>query len=328
MFKDDNVQETATNQIEYHEFCGVISRRLQSQLFLTVSRKEAKFRQSPCPNICNEPVVWEATSCSLSLRKILASGELRSPFSNKMKCILYYLLVKGVWQFYDSKLMLNEWTKDSVEFLFEYRQRRDTWTMGVFLNEPVISAKFSPIPLQDATISLSHRFPKIKELGIMLIEILLGKEIDSYRKEFPQWLPNGHLTPHTDLRIANWLYEHNIKNDGEIVRPIKEVIENCLNDQSFKPSAKQRGNPDYLRGVMYERLVRPLESWVDMYENRNDLQPLFESCIKSQVEIRARDQSTTNREQEIQNPPIQIEGSSMLQGYVCLEIRLMLPRRS
>ena len=223
---------------------------------------------------------------ALSLRKILADGELldSSQAHVKAKIILCYLLTKGVWQFYESELMPNEWTKDTVEFLLEYRERNGTLTAGVFLNQALISADFrSSAPKQQKPCSLTHRFPKVRELGIMLLEILLGREIDGFRgePEVQPFLPGGRVTPYTDHNIANWLFKKRILQNTSIIKPIKDVIGRCLDDQSLRPFLTFRGTNkpglSRLREVMYDQLVMPLESLLQiMYDDPYDLNPLHE----------------------------------------------------
>ncbi|KXX82512.1 Alkaline protease [Madurella mycetomatis] len=285
----DKIAAQPVPGIEYHEFCGTISGRHQEQLFLTVSKKDFKLHHSECPDSIGANV-WMMTapdSPALSLRKILARGELigSNRAHNKVKIILFYLLTKGVWQFYESELMPTEWTKDTVEFLFEHRERNGTLTAGVFLNQPLISADFHPTPQkQHGHINLAHSFPKIRELGIMLLEILLGREIDSFRTE-PEaatWLPGGKVTPYTDHRIAVWLFKSKIQTDSDMIKPLRDVIGRCLDDQSFKRVIKSKASPGQslssrLREAMYEQLVIPLESLLQvMYDQPYDLSPLHE----------------------------------------------------
>ena len=287
-FADKDAEQVAGMGIDYHEFCGAISGRQQEKLFLTVSKKDCKLHQAmrPDPIGGNAWMLTAPDSPGLSLRKILAGGELLSSSSAhvKVKIILFYLLAKGVWQFYDSELMPDQWTKDTVEFLFEYRERNGTLTAGLFLNQPLISADLHPPTDQKGlTVSLSHKFPKIRELGIMLLEILLGSEIDSFRgePEAAPFLPGGKVTPYTDHSIANWLFKKQVQKDTLIFKPVKDVIGRCLDDQSFRPFLTAKMNdklgPGRLREAMYDQLVHPLKSLLDvMYDDPYDLNPLHE----------------------------------------------------
>lgn len=91
-----------------------------------------------------------------------------------MKYLLSYLLAKSVWQFYNTEWMGKEWTKESIHFMFERRQSDPD--AGIYLNEPFISARFEPDASNDDSF-LPHKFPEIKALGIVLLEIELGKSL-------------------------------------------------------------------------------------------------------------------------------------------------------
>lgn len=233
-------------------------------------------------------------SPGFSLRNILANGELvgSTPAGDllridtahvKVKIILFYLLTKGVWQFFDSELMPNEWTKDTVEFLVEYREHRGALTAGVFLNQPLVPAQLNSAPKKQEE-ALNHNFPKIRELGIMLLEILLGRQIESFRglPEFAAYLPGGKPTPYADYRIAKWLFDKKVKMDQQIAKPLINVIERCL-DAFFFPKvlapgkSKDEADNNRLRDAMYEKLVAPLDLLVKTnYDNTHGLWPLHE----------------------------------------------------
>ncbi|KAG7290048.1 hypothetical protein NEMBOFW57_000040 [Staphylotrichum longicolle] len=224
-------------------------------------------------------------SPGFSLRNILANGELvgSTPAGDllridtahvKVKIILFYLLTKGVWQFFDSELMPNEWTKDTVEFLVEYREHRGALTAGVFLNQPLVPVQLNSAPKKQEE-ALNHNFPKIRELGIMLLEILLGRQIESFRglPEFAAYLPGGKPTPYADYRIAKWLFDKKVKMDQQIAKPLINVIERCL-DAFFFPKllapgkSKDEADTNRLRDAMYEKLVAPLDLLVKTnYDN-------------------------------------------------------------
>jgi hypothetical protein len=288
--------------IDYHEFCGIISGRQQEQLFLTVSKKDSKVHQSLRPDSIKGDA-WMLTapdSPGMSLREILASGELRpsTDAHTKFKTILFYLLVKGVWQFYDSELMPNEWTKETVEFLVEFRDRDGALTAGVFLNQPLVSAEFHPASQQQTPVGNArgpHRYPKIRELGIMLLEILLGREIDSFHAE-PEaaiWLPGGQVRPYTDHNIAKWLFRTRVQTNNDILKPLRDVVGRCLEDTAVKTAVTSSAKSDksgaseisLLREAVHDLLVMPLESMILLnYNQPYDLKPLLQLDAVASVE--------------------------------------------
>ena len=232
-------------------------------------------------------------SPGFSLRNILANGELVGSTPDgellridtahvKVKIILFYLLTKGVWQFFNSELMPNEWTKDTVEFLVEYREHRGALTAGVFLNQPLIPAQLHSAPKRQEE-APNHSFPKIRELGIMLLEILLGRQIESFRglPEFAAYLPGGEPTPYTNYRIATWLFEKRVKMDQQIAKPLIKVVERSLDPVFFlkllAPGKGKDQGHSRLRDAMYEKLVVPLDLLVKTnYDDTHGLWPLHE----------------------------------------------------
>jgi len=277
-----------SSQIEYHEFCGTISQRKREQLFLAVSKKDHKlcFVEDEDANPQDN---WMLTatddSRGVSLNRILADGylERKTELSDlKMKNILFYLLAKGVWQFYDSRLMPQEWTKDSVEFLFEHRNN----TVGVFLNQPLISTQHrsQPRPEDGRANSIIHAFPKIRELGIMLLEIHLGKGIDSYRTKYSKWLVDGRPTTATDFRIAKEVFECEVGKNDAVPKAIRQVIGKCLDDRNFRPATqKDKQDTSHVRGIIHEDIVRPLESLLHvMYDDHNDVDALYHGSAVSE----------------------------------------------
>jgi hypothetical protein len=288
-----DLEQSSANGIDYHEFCGTISGRQEKQLFLTVSKKDSKLYQTLRPNFIRDEA-WMLTapnSPPMSLREVLAKGKLRGDprfkeaFS-KVKTIVSYLLVKGVWQFYDSELMPTPWTKDTVEFLLEWRERRGLLTAGVFLNQPLISANFGP---SSGNTSGRHRYPKIQELGNMLVEIQLEREIESFRGDPDaagfQPRVTGRAPPLTDYDLANWLFKTKVQADTAIFKPMKEVIGRCLQDQDILNAVTASKRSDKLgstsgsliRKAVYNLLVLPLESMIQKdYDDPFDVEPLPE----------------------------------------------------
>ncbi len=230
----------------------------------------------------------------LSLRNILAQCKLvgATPAGDiltmdaaqlKAKSILFYLLVKGFWQFFNSEFMASGWTKDSIQFLREYRDHKGALTAGVFLDRPLFSTELLLDQKQQEQESPHQDLPQIRDLGIMLLEILLGREIESFRglPEFAAYLPGGEPTPYTDYRIAAWLFEKRVRTDDLIPQPLLAVIAMCL-DPVLSSDLLSHSEPNHsgsnrLREAIHKRLVLPLELLVcHSYCTRNGLFPLHE----------------------------------------------------
>ncbi|RYP44078.1 hypothetical protein DL768_009423 [Monosporascus sp. mg162] len=215
------------------DFCERISRKQLFQLSLIASSNQLQFKE-----MCKGDKRWVQDSPSVSLATILGNRELTK---RKMKYLLSYLLAKSVWQFYSTAWMGKEWTKENVQFMFE--RRRDA---GIFLNEPFISARFDPIEPRDDS-RLPHKFPKIRTLGIMLLEIELGTVIEDH---IP---PKDIAIADADLNTALELIDHPYQLDDTPPR-LKTVISECLRPEKFMRCR----NDDSVRKALQEHVVDQL----------------------------------------------------------------------
>lgn len=208
---------------------------------------------------------------SVPLEKVLASGSLDK--DGQRKLLLSYLLAKAVWQFYESDWMAEDWNKRTVQFM---RQRQEKLQKGASLNHrPFISTELrtsapglhphqgDPSQENEATTEAprqSHIFPKVLALGIMLLEIELGKGIEKlHPSEFidanGQPRENaGHITAGEFIISKEW------KSRTKTYKPLKQVIEICV-----KPDTTKLGSdPTRVRDNLYRWVVGPLENFFNM----------------------------------------------------------------
>lgn len=226
----------------------------------------------------------------MSLTNILKNSSL----TKKMKYLLSFLLAKSVWQFYDTKWINNGWTKDNVQFMFEYRQK--DYQPGVYLNEPFISASFNQNNPKNENIFRPHKFPRIKALGIILLEIELGSGIESaYGPDC--YDTDGQLNNDADLYTALRLYDEDGLDDTFPL--LKTVIGDCLRPAIFNPHRK---SIDDLRNVLREHVVDKLYTLISLYD-----QP-------EKVELRPTVQLTPSQVDRLWKPPatlqISVKGGS------------------
>ncbi|KAH7460575.1 hypothetical protein FOMA001_g19520 [Fusarium oxysporum f. sp. matthiolae] len=202
---DKDVQIQINGPMCIDDFCERISTREQYQLSLKVSDRQLHFVEW-----CEGARLWVPNTPSVSLSIILRNHKL----SQKMKYLLSYLLAKSMWQFYSTDWMGKEWTKESIHFMFERRQSAKN--AGIYLNEPFISARFGPEGNNNDSEFRPHKFPKIKALGIVLLEIELGTVIeDHYDDEC--YAPDGELNADADLYVALKLFD-----DPDRTSPVDE----------------------------------------------------------------------------------------------------------
>lgn len=247
--ENKDVQLFIGGQIHTTDFCERISAREQYQLSLVVSDKQLEFVEW-----CEGAKSWVPNSPSVSLNTILRNHKL----SRKMKYLLSYLLAKSVWQFYSTDWMGTEWSKDSIHFMFEHRKCSSN--AGIYLNEPFILARFNPDAKSDDSVFRPHKFPTIKALGILLLEIELGTVIEDHFGP-DCFAPDGQPNADADLYAALKLYD-----DPDILEDsfplLKTVIGECLRPSKFM---QHRHSVEELRKVLQDHVVDPLHTIVGLY---------------------------------------------------------------
>ncbi|KAM3079612.1 hypothetical protein ACMFMG_006026 [Clarireedia jacksonii] len=204
---------------------------------------------------------WVHDRPSISLGRLLeevSAGGLE--LMEKRKAVLSWLLAKAVWQYYSSPWMLQPWNKESVHFLFERRADQGSEPASIFVNEPLLSISILPDKLGAEDIKASskqkdgassvprrlppgfsrigHQLPKILALGVMLVEIQLGKPIESLHKE-PEWeeyCPGRKPNINTNYYICKALIEkRNFFLENDISDPLEILIKNCIQPNEFMP---------------------------------------------------------------------------------------------
>ncbi|KAJ4253042.1 hypothetical protein NW757_005747 [Fusarium falciforme] len=241
------------------DFCERISTREQYQLSLKVSGKQLHFVEW-----CEGARSWVPNTPSVSLSTILRNHKL----SQKMKYLLSYLLAKSVWQFYSTDWMGKEWTNESIHFMFERRQGAKN--AGIYLNEPFISARFDPDSSSNDAEFRPHKFPKIKALGIVLLEIELGTVIEDHYEE-ECYAPDGELNADADLYAALKLFDDPDRLEDTFPL-LKTVIGDCLRPTKFM---QHRQSVEELRKVLQEDVVDHLHTLIKLYgqPEKIDLKP-------------------------------------------------------
>ncbi|KAL8366654.1 hypothetical protein RB595_010493 [Gaeumannomyces hyphopodioides] len=242
----------------------------------------------------DRPRQWDVESPSISLRDLLETASAED-FSEKKKEVLSVFLAKAVWQYYSSPWMAKPWTKDSVHFIFEQRRTcQNEELAGIFVDEPLLSVSISaPKPSSSKaaeacpdgkqntkdeddnddffnsegpvfSFQAAHQLPKILALGVMLMEIQLGRPIESLYTDpkFSHHCPKGTAYVDTDYNICKGLIEEeHIFMTKDTSDPLSTLITNCiLPGQIFMPPRVKSLSDDDIRPVFY-RLVSQLELW-------------------------------------------------------------------
>ncbi|KAH8721548.1 hypothetical protein GQ44DRAFT_687256 [Phaeosphaeriaceae sp. PMI808] len=210
---------------------------------------------------------------STSLGALIDHVEL----TDRNKAVLSYLLVDSVWQYYNSGW--EEWSNESIQFMSQ-RVGVSNESEVVYINQPFLRSTFDqsvpelttrrgglkkpqPAPRNSHTPQerRSHDYPRILALGIMLLEIQLGRKLTSL-KTADYFDENPKVVQHL---LALDLFE-----DKTLWPPkhgwlaIKEMIEICIDREK---SEKTFGKDVFMvRQKLFEQIVAPfrvfvLEAW-------------------------------------------------------------------
>ncbi|KAF3283293.1 hypothetical protein TWF970_001272 [Orbilia oligospora] len=198
---------------------------------------------------------------SISFARFLE--EFRAQMSILDKFLLAYLLAKSVWQYHGSKWMRNPWTHNDIHFLEEEKAARN--------HKNVILASYNPYIVPHFTTSencvgeyfltspgqlLSHRYPGILALAVMLIDIIGGRLPQEFRAN----------EPYTYEKTRKCFISASIaKNELNCDVIYKGVIEKCLDSRLFErenaqfdPKEPQKGLK-IRQSIIYKEIVRPLK---------------------------------------------------------------------
>lgn len=165
--------------------------------------------------------------------------------------------------------MLRPWTKEDVHFLPEDLGNDEIWSR--FAHRPHLSTCFDDSPGNNkSTFGRQHQHPKILALGIMLLEVELGLDLQ-VKWNSDDLRADGSPTCNTDYTTAlGLLREKTLWADKETFPALKKAITLCVEGTEFENCT----TPNEERDVLYQSVVRPLEdTWkITSNEGLEDLE--------------------------------------------------------
>ncbi|KAL8366545.1 hypothetical protein RB595_010414 [Gaeumannomyces hyphopodioides] len=233
--KEEAMPETSLNQedmpeislpVESGGLCKLIDRRVSARIGLHLEADGLKQLRD---------------TESLARRRLHSSGEgltlsnvlLDYKLTPKAKVSLAYVIARACWQFYASDIMRTDWTSDSVWFMPEgdESQRAGQLPFRVYL-----SLDFAQItgdmPDYREEDYLSHRLPRILELGIILLEVGLGQPW--IRDDMPTDTdPVSRINARNGQAVELLRELESEEWDFDNKHLFTEAIENCLNYKNF-----------------------------------------------------------------------------------------------
>ncbi|CZR58257.1 uncharacterized protein PAC_08148 [Phialocephala subalpina] len=258
---------SSTDKISPMEFCKLIRHEVHGCLILKAADDGLVYERLYL-EFERLKRLFLLKASSVSLATVLEKRKLDG--HDQLKILLSYLLAKALWQSYDSDWMTKDWTKHTIHFMREcINGSPEPQEIVTLIHKPFFAAEFRPVPTQGNPVqevdsssekdftekfpSMSHSYPKILALGIMLLEIELGKGIEQHLSD--------ESPGEDEQQIDN--YDH--YNAGRIIlspmwerrntyQAVKEMIEICL-----KPDIGKLGTDQAcIRNNLYTYVVAPL----------------------------------------------------------------------
>jgi hypothetical protein len=170
------------------------------------------------------------------------------------KFILQVILANGLLHFYKGPWLLKDWNKTHICFYQAKSQALPD------LTRPYLSTQCKPLEQcseEDDVSFRIHPYPGILALGILLLEIELGRPIEDQR---PSDSPNNAegFNVDADRTVAMEMLEE-CKNDSSI--DFIHAVDACLDDKTFTDEFGRNASFDdpTFRQRIFELIVKPLE---------------------------------------------------------------------
>ncbi|PYH72818.1 S8 family peptidase [Aspergillus vadensis CBS 113365] len=212
----------------------------------------------------------------ISLAKVLSTYHLTS----RMKLVLAYIIAYSVWQYYDTDWMRTKWTSETIQFMRESDTSGGRGQGKLFTWKPYVSVHFNdedPLCYEQYKVpGMVHVYPRIRALGIMLVEIGLGFPLPKRENQGQSLAAEVNAELLTAINYAR--DEERWKNFD--YPDYMNSIRHCLEPGTFDQAAcveglsayEQRQHLKQRRNILYEKVVFPLENllqgtkWIDNYE--------------------------------------------------------------
>ncbi|KAE8411484.1 hypothetical protein BDV36DRAFT_274502 [Aspergillus pseudocaelatus] len=241
---------TRLTRIDQGQFCRLISLEADSRLCLTIQDRELqKSGFEPLKQLVEH-------APGMSLAEILSIYHL----TPKMKLALAYILAYSVWQYYDSDWMKTGWTSQTIQFMKEHGGNTREERGKLFAWKPYLSVRFGDEDADSAEFSSLdgqiHPYPRIRSLGIMLVEIGIG---------FP--LPRTKPGINEDYLLAlEYSKDERLWRDCDYPDYIS-AVNHCLDPGTFNlaHSTLGQGRKELMEGlkqrrnILYDKVVFPIE---------------------------------------------------------------------
>ncbi|KAJ6044393.1 uncharacterized protein N7446_002588, partial [Penicillium canescens] len=287
------VQTSPSGKVEVSGFCKILSIRNNARIFLEFGDQRL-FKYEDVYALHHEAI----PGLGLPLLRVLQEYRLNIP----EKIVLSHAIAQGFWQLYDSKMMLAKWSSGNIWFMPNTSDPNAPLPCKAYISFPFEHTEYE---LEEyTTTDLIHKCPRIFSLAILLLEISLGRPIQTsqikrHESDFTGGMNKDFLTASklfTELKGQSW--------DGHVSKHIlDQAIDACMTGRNFALSPRDPCFPMGLserREVFYEKVVKPLQ-WLAgplsdgetvCFQKKNSPESSDSSIYTTSVQIGELDPST------------------------------------
>ncbi|KAF3406266.1 hypothetical protein DPV78_000395 [Talaromyces pinophilus] len=218
------------------------------------------------------------------------------------KITLAYAIARSCWQFYDFNLMHARWTSDSIWFMPIDNQNRNQIPLRAYVSIPFHQQNPSPAESLE-TGDYTHRYPRILFLGIILLEIGLGKSlgIESFESSNLSLVAYTNKA-HSKAQMRLNEFKKTSWDDFSYKDVFVEAVEKCLDSRNFNDMHKAQKRRRRRFQPRSEQLLAadmsvPKERWFTLY--RKVVAPL---CWLANVGFEPSNEIPLITVQQVQRP--------------------------
>lgn len=179
-------------------------------------------------------------------------------WNTETRCALAVLLAYTLLYLYGGSNFQGHWKRENVIFFHD----GDRIPLRPFFGTTLADDAFQHRD-NAASPGCQHPHPDILRLGVMLLEIYLGKKLESFLEM------DGDITHENDLYLKAWKVYMQLKHE-KIPGRYEEVILACISPQYFL--ATHGSDSKKMRSEIFQRIVKPLdEDMAEFLEQRQVL---------------------------------------------------------
>lgn len=257
-------------RLEKGGFCRILERDITARLFLSVQNAYSIHQLIKKPRVL-EQLFQGPGEC---LTSVLTNYAI----TPKDKVMLAFAIARAYWQYYDSELMRARWKSDEIWFMpkTDPRGHEGSLPLCAYLTFPFSNTSGKTPDIVHGT-SLTHRCPRMFDIGVLLLQVGLGRPLRKEKRQYDdaQANLNHHIATSELLVLERESWEGFDNSKPYFCRAVKF----CLDDKNFilsetrqastrpgvtvpsgsETDSDEKGGINTRKSIFYKNVVRPLE---------------------------------------------------------------------